>query len=71
MYGPPKDIPGLCNARLYIGDDFGDNRATMLCQLPPGHTGPHREDYNTTNPHGPGSGTVTIEWTRDEREDDK
>ncbi len=26
-----------CNAQLYIADDHGDNKATMICQLPKGH----------------------------------
>jgi hypothetical protein len=28
MFGPPKDVPGECNARLSIGDDYGDNAAS-------------------------------------------
>jgi hypothetical protein len=47
MYGPPKDVEGRCNARLRIGDDYSDNEATMLCQLDPGHEGPHLERYGT------------------------
>jgi hypothetical protein len=43
--GPPKDVPGECNARLHIGDDYGDNRATMRCGLTPGHVGAHREEF--------------------------
>lgn len=36
MFGPPEDKPGECNARLFIGDDFGDNTTTMRCGLAPG-----------------------------------
>lgn len=32
MYGEPEDVDGECNARLYIGDNYGDNHATMRCQ---------------------------------------
>lgn len=32
----------LCKAELHIGDDFGDNRATMICELQKGHEGKHR-----------------------------
>jgi hypothetical protein len=61
-YGSPQDVAGECNARLYIGDDYGDNRATMRCQREPGHEGKHREVYKTRD-----SGEVTIEWERDGR----
>lgn len=60
--GPPKDVPGKCNARLYIGDDFGDNHATMRCGLPPGHRGFHREEYSAYG------GRVRVSWEKDERE---
>lgn len=44
--GPPKDGEGRCNARLSIGDDYGDNSATMRCQLEPGHSGAHSEEWH-------------------------
>ena len=51
-----------CNAELHIADDYGDNHATMKCQLEVGHAGPHRENFQ----HG---GTpVTLTWETDERE---
>ena len=53
----------LCPARLYIGDDHGDNYATMRCQLLDGHEAPHRESYLS------GSGRVVITWERDEWEE--
>lgn len=59
MFGPPRDAAGECNARLEIGDDYGDNSATMRCQLTPGHGGRHREVYNS-----PEYGEVLIEWER-------
>jgi len=65
-FGEPEDFEGACNARLYIGDNFGDNHATMRCQLPPGHAGKHRESYMP----GP-SQRVVVEWDEDEREDDE
>jgi len=42
MYGEPEDVAGQCNAHLYIEDNFGDNHATMRCQLALGHAGKHR-----------------------------
>ena len=58
------DADGECNARLYIGDDYGDNHATMRCQLPEGHDGPHQEQFKREG----GKQQVTITWTLDERE---
>ncbi len=60
-FGEPEDVAGECNAKLYIGDNFGDNHATMRCQLFPGHEGRHREMYQTSV-----AGTVTVEWDKDE-----
>ena len=45
MFGKPRNVPGECNAHLYIGDDYGDNTATMRCQLPEGHEGRHHERF--------------------------
>lgn len=60
--GTPEDVNGECNAHLYIGDDYGDSHATIRCQLPQGHTGPHQERYR----HEPQR--VTVEWTLDDKE---
>lgn len=60
MYGKPKDTPGECNAHLYIADDWGDNTATIRCQLEKGHSGLHRESFRR-------EGKVIIEWEVDER----
>ncbi len=38
-------IARRCNRVLSIDDDHGDNEATMRCQLPMGHEGPHQETY--------------------------
>jgi len=62
MWGEPENIDGECNARLFIGDDYGDNTSTMRCQLPPNHCGPHRERFIRES-----SGEVIIFWERDER----
>lgn len=59
MFGPPEDIPGACNARLFLGDDYGDNECTIVCQRTPGHTGRHKEVTR--------EGTIIIEWDNDER----
>ena len=63
MYGPPQDVQGECNARLYLGDDYGDNECTIRCQREPGHEGKHREVF------GSDGRQVTIEWELDEREE--
>jgi hypothetical protein len=63
-YGPPEDVDGECNARLFIGDDYGDNECTIRCQLQPNHGGKHREVWNPLN-----MGIVTIEWEHDERQE--
>lgn len=52
--GPQPDRPGKCNAVLSIGDDYGDNSATMKCQLDPGHEGRHEEVWN--------DGDCRVEW---------
>ena len=54
MFGPQPDVPGKCNAQLHIADDFGDNTATMKCQLEPGHEGRHVEVWK--------SGRAKVEW---------
>ena len=48
-------IVSRCNRVLSIGDDHGDNEATMRCQLPMGHDGPHQEIYE-----GYRQGKVTV-----------
>jgi len=66
MNGPQKDVEGECNARLSIGDDYGDNSATMRCQLKPGHDGPHMERYNAA--YGDDVNIVTVTWEKDTRD---
>ena len=65
MLGPPKDVKGECNARLFLGDDYGDNECTCRCMLKPGHTGPHEERFE----RGPSEkkNEVKIIWTVDEK----
>lgn len=58
--GPQPDRPGKCNAVLSIGDDYGDNSATMKCQLDPGHDGPHVEDWES------GKYKCHLEWKEDD-----
>lgn len=62
LFGPAPDIPGECNARLYVGDDYGDNRATFRCEMKAGHRGVHIEVFR--------GGTCKIIWRHDAREDD-
>ena len=52
-----------CNAELHIADDYGDNHATMKCQLEGGHSGPHEERFNRRET------PVILTWECDERED--
>jgi hypothetical protein len=65
MFGPPEDVAGECNAHLYIGDDYGDNHATMRCSLTPGHEGPHKEEFNR------GGKPVVITWWVDQRSEEE
>lgn len=46
-----------CKHRLQIADDFGDNHATMRCQLHEGHYGMHEEVYD--------AGNVLVQWDSD------
>jgi hypothetical protein len=63
MWGPPKDVEGECNARLEIGDDYGDGTATMRCQMKPGHRGAHQVAYRNRS-----AGEIVITWEKDARE---
>lgn len=65
MFGEPPNIESACNARLFIADNYGDNSSTMRCQLPPGHDGPHKEQFERDDDDG--NNVVVITWTRDER----
>jgi hypothetical protein len=77
MFGPQKDKPNQCNARMFLGDDYGDNDATFRCQLPVGHEGPHQEKFERKQmaptdiwPNPPKScGKAVISWEFDERFD--
>ena len=58
-YGEPDDVPGQCNAHLYVADNFGDNHATLRCQLPKGHPANHVESFSGR--------AVVVQWEKDER----
>ncbi len=58
-----------CKAELHIGDDYGDNQATMHCQLEEGHAGKHRECFRT-DIDTPDARNVMIEWEGDDREEE-
>jgi hypothetical protein len=62
MFGPPEDVKGECNARLYLGDDYGDNVCTVRCPLPENHKLPHQEEFKR------GGMPVLITWHVDEEE---
>ncbi len=62
MFGPPKNVEGECNARLYLADDYDDNRCTVRCSRPAGHDGPHGAAFQRAG------GPVAITWHADERE---
>lgn len=61
MPGEPKPVEGKCNARLHIGDNYGDGHATMLCGLDPAHDGLHKEVWDSSH-----SGRVTITWEHED-----
>jgi len=61
VLGDPTDLKDACNARLFISDDYGDNRATMRCQLAPAHDGVHCERFQRAG------GEIVITWVADER----
>ena len=48
-----------CNRCMSIGDDWGDNEATMRCQLLMGHDGPHQETYESCS-----HGKVTVSFEK-------
>lgn len=48
-----------CNRAMSIGDDHGDNEATMRCRLPMGHDGPHQETYESCS-----HGKVTVSFEK-------
>lgn len=50
-------MPKTCNAKLVLGDDFGDNDCTFKCSLSRKHLGPHME-RGLNN-----SRAYKIEWT--------
>lgn len=58
---------GICQSRLSIGDDFGDNSCTMRCQLKENHVAEelHREEYDSHS-----NGKVIVQWVKhgEERE---
>jgi hypothetical protein len=60
---PQADQTSLCPAELYIADDFGDNEATVRCQLELGHSGQHKEEWARDG----GVQKCCITWTVDEK----
>jgi hypothetical protein len=58
-----EDIEGQCNARLILGDDFGDNHCTFRCQLEPDHSGQHQEKHNQGDDEDPN--WVVVQWDND------
>ncbi|WP_163056785.1 hypothetical protein [Acidithiobacillus ferrooxidans] len=56
---PKIDEKKICNRRMSIADDMGDNEASIRCQLPRGHKGPHQEQH-TSGSHG----VVTITFEK-------
>lgn len=57
-------VTELCNAKLYLADDEGDNHCTITCELASGHKGYHLESFSRQDPAG--RNDVTITWTLDE-----
>jgi len=57
-------VSDKCNAELHIGDDFGDNHATMICQLEKDHGGCHIEKWNNNE------GDLRLDsWHGDDRDE--
>lgn len=55
--------PPICGAHFYIGDDHGDNEATMVCNLPPEHNGRHCCAFQRQGQKN----EVVLSWDTDER----
>ena len=53
-----------CKAELHIGDDFGDNHATMKCQLEKDHGGCHIEKWNNNE-----GDLRLVSWHGDDRDE--
>jgi hypothetical protein len=62
VFGEPADKDGECNARLFLGDNYGDGTTTIRCPLAPDHEGVHQKQFERSG-H-----PVTITWVVDERE---
>jgi len=61
----PKDIPGECNARIYVWEDYnGDSYSGVRCSLKEGHEGFHKASYNDEYR----AGDIIIQWEKDSRE---
>ena len=70
-------MPDTCDARLFLGDDHGDNSCGFRCRLPVGHAGMHEEFFEDPQlplrpdhpywepPKAPGK--VRIIWEFDQR----
>lgn len=58
-----------CKAELHIGDDHGDNRATMHCELEDGHSGPHVERFFLEPRPRQDAHDARVEWFGDDREE--
>lgn len=56
-----------CQAELHIGDDYGDNHATMRCQLDEGHEGPHVERFRMLGGET-GARDCRVSWVGDDRD---
>lgn len=63
-----KPVPGKCNAKVCVGDDYGDGSRTLFCQLSPSHLGRHEfcfgEDPDC--PETKRSHKVEITWLGDD-----
>ena len=55
------DKKDCCVGSIEIGDDYGDNGATIRCQLKKGHKGPHSEKF-VTDDEKSNNVDVTITW---------
>lgn len=60
----PKGMDGkiCCGATIQFGDDFGDNPCTMVCKLPSGHEGKHKEVGNLS-----GNRPYEVTWEEEKK----
>lgn len=62
------DVPGECDARLYLSDDYDDNCCTLRCRRLLNHNGLHRWRMHRYYKDKGVNGKVIVSWEIDERD---